>query len=142
LDPAPRLVRRSLRKVYAMATLTNLANPKVVLFCLAFLPQLLSTGSGSWPVWAQLLFLGALFIPVGFPVDATVGFTAGGLAEKVLHRPTVRRWLDLGLRRDLRWPSRPLGGWHTVRRRRQRACTACADAGTPHPRMATAIAVG
>jgi threonine/homoserine/homoserine lactone efflux protein len=93
-DPAPPLVRRSLRKVYAMATLTNLANPKIVLFYLAFLPQFLSTGSGSWPVWAQLLVLGAFFIAVGFPVDATVGLTAGGLAEKVLHRPTARRWLD------------------------------------------------
>jgi threonine/homoserine/homoserine lactone efflux protein len=77
-----------------MATLTNLANPKIVLFYVAFLPQFLSTGSGSWPVWAQLLVLGVLFIAVGFPVDATVGLTAGGLAEKVLHRPTVRQWLD------------------------------------------------
>jgi threonine/homoserine/homoserine lactone efflux protein len=83
--------RRSLGKLYAMATLTNLANPKVVLFYLAFLPQFLSHGAGSWPVPAQLLTLGAVFIVVGLSVDATVGFTAGGLAEKVLGRPAVRR---------------------------------------------------
>ncbi|MEU4420552.1 LysE family translocator [Actinoplanes sp. NPDC024001] len=90
----PAVPRRSLRKVYAMATLTNLANPKIVLFYLAFLPQFLTTGADAWPVWAQLLTLGAVFIAVGFPVDATIGLTAGGLAERLLHRPSVRRRLD------------------------------------------------
>lgn len=92
--PAAPIPRRSLRKVYAMATLTNLANPKIVLFYLAFLPQFLTTGPHAWPVWAQLLTLGAVFIAVGFPVDATIGLTAGGLAERLLHRPSVRRRLD------------------------------------------------
>jgi threonine/homoserine/homoserine lactone efflux protein len=87
----PEVTRRPLRKVFAMATLTNLANPKVVLFFVAFLPQFLTTGPGAWPIWAQLLVLGAVFIAVGFPVDATVGLTAGGLAERLLHRPSVRR---------------------------------------------------
>lgn len=88
---APVVTRRSLRKVYLMATLTNLANPKVVLFYLAFLPQFLTTGAHAWPVWVQLLVLGAVFIVVGFPVDAAIGLTAGGLAEKLLRRPSVRR---------------------------------------------------
>jgi len=86
--------KRSLRKLYAMATLTNLANPKVVLFYLAFLPQFLSHGPHAWPVPAQLLTLGATFIVVGISVDGTVGFTAGTLAEKVLGRPAVRRRLE------------------------------------------------
>jgi threonine/homoserine/homoserine lactone efflux protein len=85
---------RSLRRTYAMATLTNLANPKVVLFYLAFLPQFLSHGHGAWPVPAQLLALGALFIVVGLSVDGTVGFAAGSLAEKVLRRPAVRRGMQ------------------------------------------------
>jgi threonine/homoserine/homoserine lactone efflux protein len=85
---------RSLRKVYAMATLTNLANPKVVLFYLAFLPQFLNTGAGAWPIPVQLLTLGAVFIVVGLSVDGTVGFTAGTLADKVLGRPAVRRRLE------------------------------------------------
>jgi threonine/homoserine/homoserine lactone efflux protein len=91
---APVVGRRPLRKVYAMATLTNLANPKIVLFYLAFLPQFLTTGPGAWPVWAQLVVLGAVFIVVGFPVDATVGLTAGGLAERLLRRPALRRRLN------------------------------------------------
>lgn len=85
---------RSLRKLYVMATLTNLANPKVVLFYLAFLPQFLSHGHGAWPVPAQLLTLGAVFIAVGLSVDGTVGFTAGSLAEKVFGRPAVKRRLE------------------------------------------------
>jgi len=83
--------KRSLRRLYVMATLTNLANPKVVLFYLAFLPQFLSHGTGSWPVPVQLLALGALFIVIGLSVDGTVGVAAGTLAEKVLGRPAVRR---------------------------------------------------
>lgn len=85
---------RSLRKLYAMATLTNLANPKVVLFYLAFLPQFLSHGHGAWPIPVQLLTLGVVFIVVGLSVDGTVGFTAGSLADKVLSRPAVRRRLE------------------------------------------------
>jgi threonine/homoserine/homoserine lactone efflux protein len=85
---------RSLRKLYAMATLTNLANPKVVLFYLAFLPQFLSHGHGAWPIPVQLLTLGVVFIVVGLSVDGTVGFTAGSLADKVLGRPAVRRRLE------------------------------------------------
>jgi threonine/homoserine/homoserine lactone efflux protein len=85
---------RSLRKLYAMATLTNLANPKVVLFYLAFLPQFLSHGHGAWPIPAQLLTLGVVFIVVGLSVDGTIGFTAGSLADKVLGRPSVRRRLE------------------------------------------------
>ncbi|GIJ74806.1 LysE family translocator [Virgisporangium ochraceum] len=86
--------KRSLRRLYAMATLTNLANPKVVLFYLAFLPQFLSHGPHAWPVPAQLLALGAVFIVVGLSVDGTVGVTAGSLADKVLGRRAVRRRLQ------------------------------------------------
>jgi threonine/homoserine/homoserine lactone efflux protein len=69
--------QRSLRRTYAMATLTNLANPKVILFYLAFLPQFLSTGATAWPAWLQLMILGGMFIIVGLPIDATVGLAAG-----------------------------------------------------------------
>ena len=86
--------RRSLRRLYAMATLTNLANPKVVLFYLAFLPQFLTHGAGAWPVAVQLLALGAVFIVVGLSVDGTVGVAAGSFAETVLSRPAVQRRLQ------------------------------------------------
>lgn len=87
-------LRQSLRKVYAMATLTNVANPKVILFYLAFLPQFLTAGAGSWPVTGQLLVFGVLFVAVGFAVDATAGLLAGTLSDRLLRHGAFRRWLD------------------------------------------------
>ena len=77
-----------------MAALTNLANPKIILFYLAFLPQFISAGATAWPTWLQLLVLGGLFVIVGLPIDAAVGLAAGRLAEKLLHQPSVRRRLQ------------------------------------------------
>lgn len=88
--------RRSLRRTYAMALLTNLANPKVILFYLALLPQFLATGPNAWPATAQMLTLGAIFIVVGLIVDATAGMISGTLADRVLTRPAVRKVLHRG----------------------------------------------
>ncbi len=83
---------RTLRRTYVMATLVNLANPKVILFYLAFLPQFLT--EGGWAVPAQFLVMGALLIVIGFSVDASVGLAAGALSALLLRRPAVRRWLN------------------------------------------------
>lgn len=85
---------RSTRRVYALAVLTNLSNPKVIIFYLAFLPQFLTTGPGSLPATTQLLILGAMLIVIGLTVDASIGLLAGTLSEKVLRRPGFRRWLE------------------------------------------------
>jgi threonine/homoserine/homoserine lactone efflux protein len=83
---------RSLRRTYFMAVLTNLANPKVIVFYLAFFPQFLTTGGWSTPV--QFLVLGAVFIAVGLTVDATAGLSAGALSVTLTRRPAVQRWLN------------------------------------------------
>jgi threonine/homoserine/homoserine lactone efflux protein len=88
------LPKRCTRKVDLMATLTNVANPKIILFYLAFLPQFLTTSHAAWPVWSQLFVLGGLFIVVGLPLDATVGLTAGHLSDKILQQAAVRRRLE------------------------------------------------
>ncbi|WP_246059435.1 LysE family translocator [Herbidospora galbida] len=86
--------RRSLRRTYVMATLTNLANPKVILFYLAFLPQFLTTGEQAWPVTAQMLILGGMFILVGLAVYATAALVSGILSEKFTARPQWRRTMQ------------------------------------------------
>lgn len=58
-----RLGARSPRRTFTMAVLTNLANPKVVLFFAAFFPQFLTTG--GWPTPAQFLVMGAILLVVG-----------------------------------------------------------------------------
>ncbi|MET9312039.1 LysE family translocator [Kribbella sp. NPDC003505] len=94
-EDAPRLPRRTLRRTYLMATLTNLANPKVILFYLAFVPQFITTGNGSWPATVQFLVLGAVFILIGFPVDAGAALLAGTLTERFFRTGSrIRRRLE------------------------------------------------
>lgn len=83
---------RSLRRTYVMAVLTNLANPKVILFYLAFFPQFLTEGGWSTPV--QILVMGAILVVIGFSVDGSVGLAAGALSALLLRRPAIQRWLN------------------------------------------------
>ncbi|MGV9349306.1 LysE family translocator [Streptomyces spiralis] len=64
-------------QVLRRAALTNLANPKVILFFAAFLPQFVRPSHG--PVTIQLMALGAIFLLVGLMIDSAVGVTAGRL---------------------------------------------------------------
>lgn len=86
--------RRSLRRMYGMAVLTNVANPKVIIFYLAFVPQFLTTGAAAWSVAPQLLVLGAILIVVGIAIDGTVGLLAGAAAERIRRHRKVRCWLE------------------------------------------------
>ncbi|QVQ54912.1 LysE family translocator [Spiractinospora alimapuensis] len=84
---------RSLTRTFGLATLTNLANPKVILFFLAFFPQFLTVGPGSWPVTAQLLVLGAVYVVLCFGVTGTVGALVGTMSDRLTPRTAARRWL-------------------------------------------------
>lgn len=67
------------REVLVRATLTNLTNPKVILFVAAFLPGFVKDGHGSPAV--QLLTLGTLFLVVGLVCDVAIGVLAGRLGR-------------------------------------------------------------
>jgi len=73
----PAQVWRALRRGY----LTNLLNPKVILFILAFLPQFTDPAIG--PVWHQIVLLGVVLGLGGFLTGATYGVFAGLAAERV-----------------------------------------------------------
>ncbi|MFD1827808.1 MULTISPECIES: LysE family translocator [Mumia] len=67
------------RDVLVRATLTNLTNPKVIVFFAAFLPGFVVAGHGSTVV--QMLTLGTLFLVVGLVCDVTIGIVAGRLGR-------------------------------------------------------------
>lgn len=65
---APRAA--SLWEAFRVGLLTNLLNPKVILFVLALYPQFVTPAAGS--VFAQMIALGLVNNLVAFPVNAVV----------------------------------------------------------------------
>lgn len=61
--------------------LTNLLNPKALLFCGLLLPQFASPERG--PLLAQFAWLGVVLVAVGFAFDAAYALLAGGLARRL-----------------------------------------------------------
>lgn len=67
---------------------TNLLNPKAIIFVSSVLPQFTD---GPWPMWLQLLILGAVDVAAGLIVWAAVVALGHGLTGW-LRRPAVDRW--------------------------------------------------
>jgi threonine/homoserine/homoserine lactone efflux protein len=72
--------------------LTNVSNPKVIVFFAAFLPQFVVTGGP--PVAIQLLELGAVFAGVGLAFDIAIAMTAGALGSRIADNVRAIRVLD------------------------------------------------
>ncbi len=72
--------------------IVNLANPKVILFILALLPQFVDPAR---PVLPQFLACGAVIAAGGFVVNALVGAFSGGLGRRLLQNPRAERGLRL-----------------------------------------------
>ena len=66
---------RSYRSALQRGALTNILNPKPILFMLAYLPQFVDPKLG--PVWAQILLLGGSFGITGTLITAGYGYLAG-----------------------------------------------------------------
>jgi threonine/homoserine/homoserine lactone efflux protein len=73
---------------YRQGLITNLLNPKVALFCIAFLPQFVDPHAGS--VAFQFLVLGACVVGFEIAIDGSVGLLAGRLT-RLWHGPRARR---------------------------------------------------
>jgi threonine/homoserine/homoserine lactone efflux protein len=86
---APRLSAASL---FAQGVVSNVTNPKIVVFFLAFLPQFVSAADPH-PT-RHLVFLGVLYAAMGFAVKAAVGVTAGSLSERLLRSDRALAWMN------------------------------------------------
>lgn len=78
-------------RTYLSAVLTNLANPKVILFYLAFVPQFIT--AGGWPTGLQILVLGTTLVVIGLVMDSAIGLMAGTFSEFLLRRTAIQNWI-------------------------------------------------
>ncbi|MGW0914703.1 LysE family translocator [Streptomyces sp. NPDC002784] len=82
-----------MRRAFWQGAVTNLLNPKVILFNVAFLPQFVDPSLGRVP--GQLLLLGGTLVLMGFLWDGCVGLLAGRLADLLRRSRRVNRWLNI-----------------------------------------------
>lgn len=100
-----RAERARLSVVFRQGVLSNVLNPKVALFFLAFLPQFVDPETGS--AGLQMLAFGAAFTLISLAFMSVIALCSGALGEWLRSRPSFAdalRWLTgsvlvaLGLR--------------------------------------------
>lgn len=82
-----------LRASFVKGLLTNLLNPKALLFCSVLLPQFVRPEAG--PVALQMIELGSVLLAVGFCFDLAYAVGAARIAQWMRAHPlaqTLQRW--------------------------------------------------
>jgi threonine/homoserine/homoserine lactone efflux protein len=77
---------------YRRGLATNLLNPKVIVFYIAFLPQFASPALGQVPL--QMFLLGVVHIVIGVLWLGGLAIISGRTAQAMAKNPRVRAWLD------------------------------------------------
>ena len=83
------LRRESYRRIFAQGVATNVLNPKVAIFFLAFLPQFVDPARG--PIFWQVIFLGLLFDTSGTLVNSIVALISGSVGNRLRDNPRLSR---------------------------------------------------
>ena len=92
LTPGASVAGVSLAAAYRQGILTNVTNPKVALFFLAFLPQFIASDSPT--KIAAFLVLGATFLVTGTLWCLVLAVSAGRLRDVLAARPGVQSLLS------------------------------------------------
>jgi len=79
--PAP------LGRIFLQGFVTQLLNPKVAVFFIAFLPQFLNTAQ---PIAPQVMVLGAVYIAIAIAVDATYVLAAAAVSRRFMRSPVAQ----------------------------------------------------
>jgi threonine/homoserine/homoserine lactone efflux protein len=106
-----QLQTESLTSIFRQGVITNVLNPKVAIFFLAFLPQFIDANRGR-VAW-QIVLLGLIFNLGGTLVNLAVAYAGGTLGELLRRNQSIARlqrrftgliFVGLGLR--LAWQKR------------------------------------
>ena len=89
-EPARR--PRPLKSLFMQGFLTNVLNPKVVLFFLSFFPQFVDPHAGHKAL--AFLALGAVFVVMSTAWNSVVAWVAASVTRRVAGKPGIKRWLD------------------------------------------------
>lgn len=89
-------VRGSYAAAFSRGLLTNLLNPKALLFCSVLLPQFIGPGDP----WPQFLLLGVILVGLGFAFDlafALAGATVVAWIARTPRAEAIQRWVFASL---------------------------------------------
>ena len=84
--------RASARWLVLQGVLSNVTNPKIILFFFAFLPQFVDPASAH-PT-RDLVALGVLYALLGLPVKCGVALIAARLSDRLLRKPRALVWMN------------------------------------------------
>lgn len=87
-----------LRSVFAQGVVSDVMNPKIAVFFLAYLPQFTDPAAGSMA--PQLLLLGLVFALSSWAIFSVLGYFSGSLGDYLGRRPRFSdalRWLTGGV---------------------------------------------
>jgi len=83
--------------VFWQGALTNILNPKIALFFLAFLPQFVDAGTPHLSLALALLVLGVIFVANGTLWCLGVAAFAAIAARKMRQSDALMRWINRGI---------------------------------------------
>lgn len=80
--------RNRLGRIFVQGFLTQIFNPKVAVFAIAFLPQFIDPGQ---PIAPQVLVLGVIYIGVAICVDFCYVLASSAIADRFLRSPLAQK---------------------------------------------------